>query len=348
MAKASPSTQPIHVRWDDKAKGVLPMPGGYDGYFDSLQWTAESAQDAPLSQSELTARMADQFGLTENAARSRLSFLKKVGFLGVDSGVWVLPEFIKRWLLDRDPAPLVARLHHKVQFIGEMLKSLEQPRTTADLRSLACEKYLMGWETNTQINNRRGWLQSAGLIERDSDGLFCLTDDGSGFLDLVVVQPALDRQIHETMDLQEYADRAATTDGLGSDEKAIRIALFGIAGEAGEVVSEAKKFFREGGPMTGLGDRISEELGDLLWYVALLARRLNLDLNDVAEKNLHKTDALWSPTMPSRPNYDDHAHDRQKLLRQMRVEFVEDQSGEIPVVRMVPQGELALIVHENW
>ncbi len=149
------------------------------------------------------------------------------------------------------------------------------------------------------------------------------------------------------MDLQKYVDRAAATDGLGDDEEAIRIALFGIAGEAGEVVSEAKKFFREGDPMSSLGDRVSEELGDLLWYMALLARRLNLDLNDVAERNLHKTDALWSSTMPSRPNYDDHAHDRQKLLRQMRVEFVEVQSGEIPVVRMVPQGELAEWVEQE-
>ena len=66
--------------------------------------------------------------------------------------------------------------------------------TTADLRRWAGKKYLMGWETNTQIDNRRGWLQSAGLIERNSDGLLCLTADGSGFLELVVVQPTLDRQ----------------------------------------------------------------------------------------------------------------------------------------------------------
>ena len=143
------------------------------------------------------------------------------------------------------------------------------------------------------------------------------------------------------MDLHEYVGRAAATDDLGSDKKAIRIALFGIAGEAGEVVSEAKKFFRDGGPLPGLGDRVSEELGDLLWYIALLARRLDLDLNDVAKKNLDKTGALWSSTMPPLSNYDDHEHDRQKLLRRMRVEFVEDQSGEIPVVRMVPLDEFA-------
>ena len=143
------------------------------------------------------------------------------------------------------------------------------------------------------------------------------------------------------MDLQEYVDRASATDDLGSDNQAIRIALFGIAGEAGEVVSEAKKFFRDDGPLPGLADRVGEELGDLLWYIALLARRLALDLNDVAEQNIVKTGSLWSSTMPPLSDYDDHGYDRQKLLRHMEVEFVEDRSEEIPKVRMIPRGELA-------
>ena len=143
------------------------------------------------------------------------------------------------------------------------------------------------------------------------------------------------------MDLEEYVDQAAATDGFESDERAIQVALFGIAGEAGEVVSVAKKFFREGGPLPGLGNRVSEELGDLLWYIALLARRLGLDLGTIAQQNLSKTDALWSSTMPRLPDYDDHDHDLQKLPRRMTIEFAEDRSSEIPVVRLLPQGELA-------
>ena len=149
------------------------------------------------------------------------------------------------------------------------------------------------------------------------------------------------------MDLQEYVDRAAATDKLGADEDALRIALFGIAGEAGEVVSEAKKFFRDGGPPSGLGDRVGEELGDLLWYIALLARRLGLNLDAIAQHNLDKTRTLWSSTMPPLPDYDRHAYERQKLLRRMKVEFVEDQSGEIPIVRMIPRGELAERVEQE-
>lgn len=143
------------------------------------------------------------------------------------------------------------------------------------------------------------------------------------------------------MDLREYVHEAATTDALGSDENAIRIALFGIGGEAGEVISEAKKYFRDGGPPPGLEDRVGEELGDLLWYVALLARRLGLDLSEIARQNIEKAGALWSSTLPLPSNYDDHEHEAQKLLRRMTIEFREDRSGEVPIVRMVPKGPLA-------
>lgn len=63
------------------------------------------------------------------------------------------------------------------------------------------------------------------------------------------------------MDLKDYMRRAATTDNLAEDDEAIRIALFGIAGEAGSVVSEAKKWFRDGEPSPNLQDRVRKNSG---------------------------------------------------------------------------------------
>ena len=148
------------------------------------------------------------------------------------------------------------------------------------------------------------------------------------------------------MDLKDYMKRAATTDNLAEDDEAIRIALFGIAGEAGSVVSEAKKWFRDGGPLPNLQDRVREELGDLLWYIMLLARRLNIDLDEVVEQNFAKNSELWLPlsSFPL-PDYDNHSYANQKLIRQMKIRFEEDRSGEdrsgdIPVVRIKYEGEL--------
>ncbi|MCQ3811788.1 MAG: nucleoside triphosphate pyrophosphohydrolase family protein [Acidimicrobiia bacterium] len=143
------------------------------------------------------------------------------------------------------------------------------------------------------------------------------------------------------MDLNEYKQQSAETDQMDDQEEAVKIALFGIAGEAGSVVSEGKKWFRDAGLSQGLEENVKEELGDLLWYVAALARRLNIDLNQVIQENLQKTRELWSSDMGPLPDYDDHRFPEQKFLRNMEVRFVEDRTGQVAIVRMEPQGELA-------
>ncbi len=146
------------------------------------------------------------------------------------------------------------------------------------------------------------------------------------------------------MELNEFARRAQVTDRAEDRDTGLRIALYGLAGEAGSVVSEAKKWFRDGGPPVGLGDRVKEELGDLLWYVAAVANRLGLDLNTVAEENLGKTAQIWREEVPPPSRYDAASPPEQSLPRQMRVRFVEDSSGPFPVVRMEPLGDLAVRV----
>ena len=148
------------------------------------------------------------------------------------------------------------------------------------------------------------------------------------------------------MEFNEYVRRAAATD-LIDDDKAIIIGLLGIAGEAGALVSEAKKCFRDNGPTSPvLRECIQEEMGDLLWYISLVARRLEIDLDDVIEKNLYKASQLWSSTLPELPNYDHHKYERQKFPRKMTIRFEEDSSGDVPIIRMFPEGELVKRVTE--
>jgi NTP pyrophosphatase (non-canonical NTP hydrolase) len=143
------------------------------------------------------------------------------------------------------------------------------------------------------------------------------------------------------VELSEFARRAAETDRALDQDDGLRIALYGVAGEAGSVVSEAKKWFREGGPPTGLASRVKEELGDLLWYLAAVANRLELDLDDIATMNLQKTAETWTEVLSPSPDFDSAFPLDERLPRQMAVRFVEDPSGPFPVVRMEPLGELA-------
>ena len=187
--------QATYVSWEDRASGVLPMPGGYNGYLDSLRWLAESVEEAPPTRAVIAERMAERFYLTDNSAETRVSFLQKAGFLKIESGGVVLPDFMRSWLRDGDSTHVIVQLHLGVQFVGEMLKALEEPATTAELHRLALEQYSMGWETTTQIDNRRGWLQSAGLMGRDHDGRLYRTANGIAFLELVAVEPPFDHLI---------------------------------------------------------------------------------------------------------------------------------------------------------
>ncbi len=99
------------------------------------------------------------------------------------------------------------------------------------------------------------------------------------------------------MDLSDYQRAALETDVR--PERALEdtmIHLLGLAGEAGSVAEEYKKFLRDGSAYAPWRERMNEELGDVLWYLAAIADRLELDLGEIAEANLAKTRARWIPS----------------------------------------------------
>lgn len=96
------------------------------------------------------------------------------------------------------------------------------------------------------------------------------------------------------MELHEYQERARSTEQRPSVEGAeLMVPLLGLAGEVGELLNEYKKRLRDGDAHVRFKDRVAEELGDLLWYVAETASRFGLDLEEVAQRNLEKTAARW-------------------------------------------------------
>jgi NTP pyrophosphatase (non-canonical NTP hydrolase) len=87
----------------------------------------------------------------------------------------------------------------------------------------------------------------------------------------------------------EYQRAAARTANRGSDELANY--TMGLAGEAGEVTNLIKKQLYHGKPTDF--DAVIDELGDVLWYVAMLAEVIGADLNDVAVRNCAKLYKRW-------------------------------------------------------
>ena len=97
------------------------------------------------------------------------------------------------------------------------------------------------------------------------------------------------------MELSEYQRRSRSTDQRGGDHpQDLVVHLLGLAGEAGSVAAEYKKYLRDGDAHSWWKTRMREELGDTLWYVAAICSHLELELDEVATANLEKTRDRWS------------------------------------------------------
>ena len=87
-----------------------------------------------------------------------------------------------------------------------------------------------------------------------------------------------------------YQDVAESTAVYPDKGDNLYYPALGIAGEAGEVCEKIKKIMRDqkGHFTEDNVEEISKELGDVLWYVAMLAVEFNIALSSVAEDNLAK------------------------------------------------------------
>jgi NTP pyrophosphatase (non-canonical NTP hydrolase) len=69
------------------------------------------------------------------------------------------------------------------------------------------------------------------------------------------------------------------------------IFALGLAGEAGEVADIIKKELGHGHPEDPA--KIAIELGDVMWYIAVLADEYGLSLSDIATMNITKLKARY-------------------------------------------------------
>jgi NTP pyrophosphatase (non-canonical NTP hydrolase) len=89
------------------------------------------------------------------------------------------------------------------------------------------------------------------------------------------------------MDLSEYQALAAEF-ALYPRHFAVTYPMIGMCNEAGEALGKLKKVMRGDKSIDGQRDALLDELGDVLWYIAMAARDLDADLSDVAVRNLRK------------------------------------------------------------
>jgi len=96
--------------------------------------------------------------------------------------------------------------------------------------------------------------------------------------------------IAEIMTAEFYEMKAGQT-AIFPKDKALEYLALGLTSEAGEVAGKVKKLIRDGADMEGYELKkiaIASEIGDVLWYCAMMAKEVGVPLNEIMKENLKK------------------------------------------------------------
>ena len=101
------------------------------------------------------------------------------------------------------------------------------------------------------------------------------------------------------MDFDDYQKKAAKYDlsEVTTDLKEVGFIekVLGLVGEAGETADKIKKILRDKDGVVSGEDRdlVVKELGDTLWYIASIARYMDVSLSKVASSNIDKLESRY-------------------------------------------------------
>lgn len=91
------------------------------------------------------------------------------------------------------------------------------------------------------------------------------------------------------MNIEDYQTQASKT-AIYNDADVIIYPALGLLSEAGEVAGKIKKVLRDNNghfdPVQR--EKIADEVGDVLWYMAALCTDLGIGMETIAQNNLNK------------------------------------------------------------
>lgn len=92
------------------------------------------------------------------------------------------------------------------------------------------------------------------------------------------------------MNLNEYQKLAKRTAAPKDKKNEIFHLVLGLVGESGEIAEKTKKIVRDNASDFDALDKddLKKELGDILWYIAILANYFDIELEEIGKKNIDK------------------------------------------------------------
>jgi NTP pyrophosphatase (non-canonical NTP hydrolase) len=82
----------------------------------------------------------------------------------------------------------------------------------------------------------------------------------------------------QRLTLNSYQSQAVVTDRIKGKGKGLDLPILGLFGEAGSLLSEVKKKERDSLSYLGYEGSVIEEIGDVLWYLAVIADHVGIPL----------------------------------------------------------------------
>jgi NTP pyrophosphatase (non-canonical NTP hydrolase) len=233
---------------------------------------------------------------------------------------------IVRFMADRQEA--------EFERLGLRFRSLwGRPLQLIDCQNLFCEVDKYARVRHPEINGISGRTRIKQKFQTHSTPIAYLYPPKWGINDLVAAGPPLVPASlrSRNMDFETYQKRASRTDrSPATDEKGMMIPLLGLAGETGELLTEYKKFLRDGESHVLFKERFAEELGDLLWYLTNVATKFGLHLSEIAQNNLIKCEQRWLKSQTELPPFDEGYPEKERLPRQFQIDFntIHDADGK--------------------
>ena len=138
------------------------------------------------------------------------------------------------------------------------------------------------------------------------------------------------------MELNEYQKTAKKTiqSYHSLDQDNFFLGYLGLAGEAGSVLTTLKKLIRDGEGFGSFEEKLKEELGDVLWYIAAIASHYNLSLEEIASFNLSKVhDRFEELDLLTIPRFDEKY--AEQFPDNFVINFVEEAGDHFPTAKMI-------------
>lgn len=91
------------------------------------------------------------------------------------------------------------------------------------------------------------------------------------------------------MQLNDYQNSALRTARSKTANDELLHLVLGLVGESGEIAEKVKKVIRdENSDFSKLDEYFQKELGDVMWYIAVLAAYFDIPLETIAQQNIDK------------------------------------------------------------